>query len=170
MPHHAVRHVWNDTALQKHGKETKCFVLECHAEDMIKGQPLTLAECYAALLCLQGADSKQHKQDLPNIMRIAFGMKVMVTQNVKTDLDIANGAQGTIVDIWLDLNELLLALQQPLIKLKYLPVCILMKLEWTRTSRLKDLEESVIPVKPTYKPYRISCQTNEGTIVTHTVR
>jgi len=102
-------------------------------------------------------------------MCIAFGMKVMVTQNVETDLDIANGARGTIVDIWLDPNEPLLALQQPLIKLKYLPVCILVKLEWMHASRLKDLEESVIPVEPTYKPYHISCQTNEGTIVTCTV-
>jgi len=149
-PRHAVRRLWNDTALQKHGKETKHFVLECHAEDTIKGQSLTLAERYAALLRLQGADSKQRKQDLPDVVRIAFGMKVMVTQNVETDLDIANGPRGTIVDIWLDPNEPSLALQQPLIKLKYLPVCILVKLERTCASRLKDLEESVIPVEPTY--------------------
>jgi len=67
-PHHAVHRVWNDTELQKHGKEAGCFVLEGHAEDMIKGQPLTLAECYAALLHVQGADFKQCKQNLPNIM------------------------------------------------------------------------------------------------------
>jgi hypothetical protein len=29
-------------------------------------------------------------------MKIAIGMKVMVTQNIETDLDITNGAQGTI--------------------------------------------------------------------------
>ena len=34
-----------------------------------------------------------------------IGMKVMVTFNVKTDLDIANGARGEIIKIVLDENE-----------------------------------------------------------------
>ena len=43
-------------------------------------------------------DKKQKKnQDLLELIDITVGMKVMVTQNVKTDLDITNRAQGTIV-------------------------------------------------------------------------
>lgn len=95
----------------------------------------------------------------------------MVTQNVETDLDITNGARGTVVDIWLNPDEPAFTGKQPLIKLKYLPVCILVKLDRTRATRLKDLEESVIPVEPATKPYRITCHTaGEGTLVTRTVR
>lgn len=39
------------------------------------------------------------------MVELAIGMKTMVTMNVETDLDITNGARGTIVDIILDQNE-----------------------------------------------------------------
>lgn len=58
----------------------------------------------------------------------------MVTQNVETELDITNGAKGTIVDVvWLsrtdgrtitDLDPILTS-----IKFTYTPVCIPVKLE-----------------------------------------
>lgn len=145
------------------------MVLECHAEDTIKGEPLTLGERYAALLRHQGTDSKQRRQELPEVVRLAYGMKVMVTQNVETDLDITNGARGTIVDIWLHPEEPPFNQQQPITKLKYVLVCILVKLDRTCATQLNDLEESVIPVEPTCKPYRITCQTAEGKYVTRTV-
>ncbi|KAJ7106320.1 hypothetical protein C8R44DRAFT_987416 [Mycena epipterygia] len=44
-------------------------------------------------------------KDLPNVIEIAVGMKVMVTSNIETDLDLANGARGEIVDIILDPDE-----------------------------------------------------------------
>jgi len=69
------------------------------SEDTIKGQPSTLSECYAALKKQHETQSRQHKQDLPDVVHITIGMKVMVTQNAETDLDITNGAWGTIVDI-----------------------------------------------------------------------
>ena len=97
-------------------------------------------------------------------------MKVMVTQNVATDLDIMNGAQGTIVNIWLNPDEPPVVPGQPLIKLKHLLVCILVKLECTCATQLKDLEEFVIPVEPACKTYCITCHTVNGTYVTHTVR
>ncbi|KIM60951.1 hypothetical protein SCLCIDRAFT_123157, partial [Scleroderma citrinum Foug A] len=77
---------------------------------------------------------RQRKQDLPDVIRVACGMKVMVTQNVKMDLDITNGAHGTIVDIWLNPDEPPISTVQPLIQLKYMPVCILVKLERTRAT------------------------------------
>jgi len=146
------------------------MVLECHAEDTIKGEPLMLGERYAALLRHQRTDSKQCRQELPEVVRLAYGMKVMVTQNVETDLDIMNGARGIIVDIWLHPEEPPFNQQQPITKLKYMPVCILVKLDRTCATQLNDLEESVIPVEPTCKPYRITCQTAEGKYVTRTVR
>ena len=168
-PRHGVRWIWNDVALRKHRQETQSIILECQVEDTIKGQPLPLHERYAALLRQQGADSRQRKQDLLDIVRVACGMKVMVTQSVKMDLDITNGARGTIVNIWLNPDEPPISTVQPLIQLKYMPVCILVKLDHTQATQLKELEKSVIPVEPTCKPYRITCQTAEGSIVTCTV-
>ncbi|KAJ7102899.1 hypothetical protein C8R44DRAFT_746870 [Mycena epipterygia] len=37
-------------------------------------------------------------KDLPNVIEIAIGMKVMVTINIEADLDITNGAWGEIVE------------------------------------------------------------------------
>jgi hypothetical protein len=38
-------------------------------------------------------------------VEIAISMKVMVTSNIKTDLDVTNGAHGEIVDIILHPDE-----------------------------------------------------------------
>jgi len=152
-PRHAVRRLWNEMALQKHGRVAEKVILVCQAEDTIKGQPLTLSEHYTALKKQHETQSRQRKQDLPDVVQIAIGMKVMVTQNIETDLDITNGAWGTIMDIWLRPDEPSFTEFQPLIKLKFLPVCILVKLDCTRTTQLKDLEKQVIPVEPACKPY-----------------
>ena len=91
-PRHAVRRLWNETALMKHGKAARRMILECEADDTIRKQPLTLAEKHACYIREKGLDSRQRKQELPQSMQIVLGMKVMVTQNVVTDLDITNGA------------------------------------------------------------------------------
>ena len=97
-------------------------------------------------------------------------MKVMVTQNLVTDLDITNDARGTIVDIWLHPDEPSICDLQPTIELKYLPPCVLVKLDHTCTSQLIGLEERVIPVEPATQSYRISCQGSEGNAIARTVR
>jgi len=48
---------------------------------------------------------RRHKKDLPETIHLAIGMKVMVTNNLQTDLDITNGARGVIVDIILSHDE-----------------------------------------------------------------
>lgn len=68
--------------------------------DTIKRQPLTLAEKYAVQE--NGLDSRQRKHPLPQTMQMAIGMKVMLAQNIVSDLDITNGA----LDIWLHPEEL----------------------------------------------------------------
>ena len=166
-PRHGVRRLWNEAALQKHGDHAHHVIFQCHAEDTIKGRPLTLAERYAAATHRSGG---QRKQVLSNIIEIAIGAQVMVTQNVETDLDITNGARGVIVDILLSPDEPVISHIEPVIKLKHLPVCILVKLNRTRATQLKDLEESVIPVEPACKPFRIQCKSSEDKIITRVVR
>ena len=169
-PRHAVRRLWNETALLKHGKKARRMILECNAEETIRGQPLTLQEKFAAYARQKNLDSNQQKQELPLTVQMAIGMKVMVTQNVVTDLDITNGARGTIVDIWLHPDEPAITEVRPILKLKHSPVCVLVKLDRTRTSRLNGLEESVIPVEPTTQTYRITCQGSEGNTIQRSVR
>lgn len=74
-------------------------------------------------------------------------MKVMVTENIETDLDVTNGARGEIVDIILDVDEPPIG-DEPIVTLKELPAYILVKLHCTRATRLEGLNEGVISVRP----------------------
>ena len=74
-------------------------------------------------------------------------MKVMVTTNIATDLDITNGARGTIVDIFLNPEEFPLE-DSAIISLKHLPQCVFVKLNRTRAARLNGLDDGVIPIFP----------------------
>ena len=131
-PRHAVRRLWNEATLKKHAQESQKFIFQCHAEDRIKGQPLTLAEHYAAAIRGSGQGQQRHqKQDLPDAIEITIGMKVMVTQNVQTDLDITNGACSTIVDIILSPEEPVVSQLHTTIKLQHVPLYVLVKLSQT---------------------------------------
>lgn len=68
------------------------FVFE--AEDTIAGCTLTLPEHYSMAAREKGRGSKKQRKgkDLPWWIYLAKGMKVMVTDNVKMDLDVTNGA------------------------------------------------------------------------------
>jgi len=96
-PRHAVRCLWNEEALHKFPSSEGKVIISCKAEDTIKGERLTLRERYA--LAARGSNSREKgkqqrlNKDLPDLIEITMGMKVMVTQNVETDLDITNGAQ-----------------------------------------------------------------------------
>ncbi|KAF9786963.1 hypothetical protein BJ322DRAFT_1052944 [Thelephora terrestris] len=57
-------------------------------------------------------------------------MKVMVTNNLQTDLDITNGARGVITDIILNPDEPPLD-EGSVVTLKHLPECVLVKLSRT---------------------------------------
>jgi len=81
-------------------------------------------------------------------------MKVMVTMNVEMDLNITNIARGTIVDIILHPDEEYSKDKQEVV-LKHVPLYILVKLDRTRATPLKGLEEEVIPVEPAMKSMQI---------------
>jgi len=85
----------------------------------------------------------------------------MVTENVETDLDIANGARGDIVGIVLHPKEPPIG-DRPVVKLKFLPTCILVKMYRTRASRLEGLDQGVIPIEPAMASYRVKIPTENG--------
>ena len=95
-------------------------------------------------------------------------MKVMVTSNVETDLDVTNGARGEIVDIILHPNEPTLE-DGPVVKLKYLPSYVLVKLMRTRASRLEGLDEGIIPVEVATQNFQIIVRETNGKYITRSV-
>ena len=91
---------------------------------------------------------------MPNNVEFAVGMKVMVTMNLATDLDLANRACGEVMEIALDKGEPPLPDDQ-VVHLHYLPAYILVKMNRTHATQLPGLAEQVIPIKPMAQMFRI---------------
>jgi hypothetical protein len=171
-PRHAVRVHWNNAALRKMCREKGQSIFICRAEDTIRGRSIGLRERYA--LESHRGNSKRNRgsrtsKDLPYQIEIAIGMKVMVTNNVETDLDITNGARGVIVDIVLHPDEPPINRNDAVIRLKYLPSYLLVKLTRTRATRLEGLDECVIPIESGTTSYRIKIMVG-GKMVQRTVK
>ena len=127
-PRHAVRKRWNDEALRKVCRENGRRIFVCTADDTYQGRPLNIKEkCLLESHRSKRGSRNRVTKELPYQIEIAIGMRVMVTENVETDLDITNGACGEIVGIVLHEEEPPLA-QGAVVKLRYLPAYILVKL------------------------------------------
>ena len=87
----------------------------------------------------------------------------MVTQNVETDLDITNGARGTIVGITLHPDEPTVSkATSQYVELQHLPLYILVELQRTWATQLTGLEECIIPVEPRTQTFRVKCEQSNG--------
>ncbi|KAK7049991.1 hypothetical protein VNI00_005422 [Paramarasmius palmivorus] len=102
------------------------------------------------------------KQDLPENKSIAVGAQVMVIQNIETDLDLANGARSTNVDIVLHPEEPPIPPEQNVVHLQRLPLYILVKLERTHFETFDGLKEGAIPIQPRQQTMQISVQQRRG--------
>ena len=118
----------------------------------------------------KGSESRKQRKrkDLPAQIEMAVGMKVLVTNNLETDLNITNGAWGEIVNIILHPDESPTG-EGPIVNLKYLPSYLLVKLSCTHASQLAGLDEAVILVEPTMITTRISLPVHNSKVVTCTV-
>ncbi len=154
-PRHAVRIQWNAISVQKHCERNSVQLFHSFAEDSIHGRPLTDAERIS--VAKKKGDHHGSRQDgtkLPDEVSLAIGMKVMVTVNVETDLDITNGARGTITGIGLHLEENDVP-NERVVQLSRIPVYILVKLDRTKLPALEGLDEGVIPITPIVKSFSI---------------
>lgn len=162
-PRNSVRTRWNDEAVKQHCRRTGEQLFICPAFDTCvdKGvrRSINLHERFVAIKdTTSGRNSRKgrrEKNGLPDEIAIAAGLKVMVTLNVKTDIDVTNGARGVIVGIKLDPNEPPFEVSSPVVTLTRLPAYILVKLDRTRASTLPGLDEGVIPIVPASKSYNI---------------
>ena len=92
----------------------------------------------------------------------------MVT-DVEIDLNISNSTHGEIVGIFLHEDEPPIA-QGAVVRLRYLPSYILVKLSRTKASKLAGLDDRVIPVEPSSTTYWMTMTTKGGRKGPRTVR
>ncbi|KAI9057348.1 hypothetical protein FKP32DRAFT_1544355, partial [Trametes sanguinea] len=130
-PRHAVRVAWNSAAVRRWCSANNLPLFKLTAEDRVNGQELSWEERYAVAGRLKTESSRKRK-DLPEDLELAVGMKVMITTNIETDLDLANGTRGVITRIVLHPLERVHDATSAIVKLKYMPLFVLVKLERTR--------------------------------------
>ena len=161
-PRHTVRTQWNEAASHRHCARTGVQLFHCPAEDTIKGRSLSMLErLMVAQKKTRQSRNRQEHGGLPHQVDIAIGMKVMVTLNVDTELDVANGTRGELIDIVLDPREPPIAHEQE-VTLKYQPVYILVKLEHTKAVGLTGLPENVVPIQPLSRSFQIQVPVREN--------
>ena len=167
-PRHAVRMKWNlmcaKARTQAHGQT----LINCPAMDTVQGRKLTLEERFAVAAKPKTGRGKNRREraGLADEVDIAIGMEVMVTFNVSTDLDVANGARGHIVDIVLDAREHISMEPSQTIQLQYPPVYVLVRMARTKVDALEGLESGVLPITPLSKTFSVTTARGKKITVT----
>ncbi|KDN48170.1 hypothetical protein RSAG8_03186, partial [Rhizoctonia solani AG-8 WAC10335] len=145
---HSVRLAWNQMATRRHYTKNGVRPFVCPAEDTIDNRRLTITERWEASKKTpqRKADRGQRmKASLPDVLELAIGMEVMVTYNVETELDVANGACGVVERIIFVRREELPTIltsesTRPVeLSLAYPPECVLVRLYRTKASTIEGL-------------------------------
>jgi len=131
---------------------------QCHAtlfisnngtDNMLKKRPSS-----NAIGAIRSGDKKQRKHcerhdervALPNELKLAKGMEVMIIFNVETDLDMANRARGEVTEIVLDSLEIAFSPTTPIVELTYPPAYIFGQMNRTKAVQLEGLEKDALPL------------------------
>ena len=153
---HSVRRQWNAAVVEKECRRRRVPLFRCHAADTVNGRELSAHEKFMVLKSKSRQEQNQEeKAGLPDTVDLFVGMKVMVTLNVSTDLDVANGARGEIIDIVLDEREGPFTGNEKIIILKHPPAYVLVRLLHSKASCLQGLPRNVIPLLPACKSFSI---------------
>lgn len=154
-PRHAVRTQWNSASIRKHCEETHQRLYICPAEDKVGGHPVTNEEKIAIATRTKGSRSTLERAGLMKDVELTIGAPVMVTLNIHTDLDVANGVRGVLEGIVLDEREQQKGSNDPFIQLSYPPRYVLVRLLRTKAAHLQGLPENVIPITPVTKSFSL---------------
>jgi hypothetical protein len=153
-PRHSVRNLWNAAAIRKYCAENHRRLYICPADDTIGGRAVTNEEKIAILTRRKGSTSRMDRGGLMKDVELAIGASVMVTLNILTDLDVANGVRGEIEDIVLDERDRHIAMKQTVeCRLQNPPRYVLVKLFRTKAPCLEGLPPNVIPITPVSKTF-----------------
>ena len=164
-PRHAVRNQWNSAAIKKHCKETHRRLYICPAEDTIGGRPVSNDEKISIMTRSKGSQSHLERGGLMKEIELAIGAQVMVTLNIHTDLDVANGVRGVIEGIVLDERKRIMTVKEThSIHLRYPPRYVLVRLDRTKAPSLENLLQNVIPIVPVKKNFTINKNGTKTTV------
>ena len=155
-PRNSMRSMWNSAALTKHCQKTGQILYVCDAEDTVgkshlepdMEQKTTIAKM--ALDSLKGLDHR---------IELAIGMKAMVTTNIATQADLANGSRGIIADIVLDARENVdceQAEHDGVVNLRYPPALVVFEPYHHTFPKFPRLKEGQIPIFPQDLGFSIS--------------
>ena len=103
---------------------------------------------------------------LPNHTAISIGMKAMVTWNISTDADLANGARGEVVDIVLNQWEDPSMVEGTNVLLKYPPIMMLIKPVNKSKIKFPGLSAGLIPISPAESTFSIKLPLAAKTTIT----
>ena len=103
---------------------------------------------------LATAMQNKKRDVLKSTLQVALGMHVLVTLNVQTDIDVANGAKGTVVGLVLHEDEE--SSDDSIRTLHHTPSCMFIKMDRTRAECLHRLQDDVIPIVPALKSFKIT--------------
>jgi hypothetical protein len=164
-PRNCVRNAWNRLSLRRHCKESRHNLYICDAEDTVgvDRQPTNMEQKMA----VAGMTLEQTKK-LTHRIEFAIGMQVMVTLNVATEADLANGSRGVIQDIILDSREELVETdrdEEGVVWLQYPPAIILFKPFHHEFEPFPGYEPGLIPIFPSEVTFNISYRQNSKTKV-----
>jgi hypothetical protein len=160
-----VRTVWNRLSLRKHCRKTGHILYICDAEDTT-GNDRQLMNIHQKVI-IAGMTLEQTKKVTQRI-EFAIGMQVMVTLNVATEADLANGSRGVIENIVLDPRESSTnqdRTEEGIIWLQYPPAMILFRPFHHEFDPFPGLEPGLIPIFPLEVSFTIKYQTNAKTRV-----
>lgn len=154
-PRNSVKTAWNRASLRKHSAKTGNYLYVVDAEDTVgnEREPANM-EQKVTIAGMKIDDTKR----LTNRIEVCIGMLVMVTLNLATEADLANGSRGIIEDIVLDPREEADNLQptdEGIIWLQYPPAMILFRPFHYEFEPFPSFEPGLIPIVPSEQNFNI---------------
>ena len=168
-PRNSVRSAWNRASLRKHCAKTCNILYIFDAEDTIGGtrEPLNFEQkVLVAGMKLNDTKKMKGTKKLSHRVELAIGMKVMVTLNLATEADLANGSRGTIAGVILDPRERVSkdeANEFGELWLQYPPASILFHPFHYEFEPFPGLDPGIIPIFPSEVTFNIHYRDNPRT-------
>ncbi|KAF8425807.1 hypothetical protein L210DRAFT_3367619, partial [Boletus edulis BED1] len=132
-PRHSVRRQWNTAMGFERCRQNGRQMFTVPALDTIGGQGLTLRERFAvATKTSNRAEKAEEHGGLPDAVLLSIGMKVVITFNVETDLDVAIGARGEVVKVVLHEDEPFFSPPKSVVELQRPPAYVIVKMMSTK--------------------------------------
>ncbi|KAF8640291.1 hypothetical protein AX16_010186 [Volvariella volvacea WC 439] len=142
---HGVREGWNAQAVRRHMKLTGNPVFICPAEDICERNGQPISRRHQNLL---RRTKSMGNRVLQHTIELSVGMQAIVTLNISTEAEMANGTRGTIADIILDPREPNHK-QDDIVNLQFPPAMLLFKPDTCLSNvTFEGIPDGLIPIFP----------------------